>query len=74
MRSGKISALGSNISEKQNIVYISYYIEESKIGKLYQTRIVKTVHTFTLGMKRIIPLAINYINGVLRSCFRIQMN
>ena len=32
-----------------------------------------TVHKVTLGMKKIVSLTINEINGVLKGCFRLQM-
>ena len=58
-KSEKISALGSEISEKHSIVYTSDFIEEAIIEKLYQTPIAMTVHTVTHVMTRIMPFVIN---------------
>ena len=73
VKSVKILALGIDIYEKQSIVYISACTEETIIGQLYQTRIIMTVYTVTLGMTRIMPLTIKYINGVLIYSFIIMI-
>ena len=59
IKSGEISALGSDISDKQSVMYTYFCIEEARIGKIYQTLMVMMVHAFTLGMIRIMPLTIN---------------
>ena len=58
---GKRSALGSDISDKQIIVYTSTCIEEEIVDKIYQTRILMMVQIQTVlhGIIRIIPLIIN---------------
>ena len=48
-------------------------LKNQELEELYHAHIVKTVHTVTIGTTRIMPLTINYINGVLISCFRIDM-
>ena len=48
-------------------------LKNQELEKLYLTQIVKTVHTVTLGMMSIMPLNINYTNGVLIGCFIIHM-
>ena len=50
-------------------------LKKRSLEGIYHTQIVKNrVHTVALGMTRIVPSTINYINGVLRSCFIIQIN
>ena len=48
-------------------------LKKQELKGLYIAQIVKTVHSVNLEMMSIMPLTISYINGVLRSCFRIQM-
>ena len=59
IKSGKRSALGSEIYERQRIVYTSACIEESRIGGTISHTDSKEIHTVTLGMTRIMISTIN---------------
>ena len=56
------------------VLFISLLVlKMQSLEELYHTQILNIAHTFTLGMTRVVPLTINSINGLLRSCFIIKM-
>ena len=61
-------------SQRSRLFCIHLLVLKNKVFEgLYITQIVNIVHTVTLGMMSTTPLNINYTNGVLRSCSRIQI-
>ena len=59
IKSGRRSDLGSDISEKQSILYTSYCIEKARVGRTISHIDSKDFYSVTLGMMRSTPLTIN---------------
>ena len=74
IKSGKISATNSDVSEKQSIVYTPAYIESTIIEQYHYDKKKKTIVQVISGMKRMMLLINNSENGARKNYFLIYQN